>query len=92
MSKRITKDGHEVEAKGLTMTVSLSDEDKTKINKIRDEIRSVAAENKRLRELVYDMLRWMPCSWPCDMCERYRHLDGCEFELRMHELEVEVDG
>ena len=45
-------------------------------------------ENQRLSELVWDMVRWMPCRMPCRACERYRHLEGCEFDIRRKELGV----
>ena len=47
------------------------------------------AENEQLRELVRDMLRWMPCPKPCSRCERYKYPEGCEFEIRRRELGME---
>lgn len=43
-----------------------------------------------LRELVRDMLHWMPCKRPCQRCERYRYPEGCEFEIRRRELGVDA--
>lgn len=54
--------------------------------------KEMEAENAKLRELVRDMLRWMPCPHPCGRCERYHYPNGCEFELRRRELGVEVNG
>lgn len=55
-----------------------------------DAIDRLDAENAKLRELVLDMLRWMPCPAPCGRCERYRYPEGCEFEIRRRELGVEL--
>ena len=51
-----------------------------------DQLRT---ENAKLRELVADMLHWMPCVRPCGHCERYRYPEGCEFAIRMRELGVD---
>ena len=43
-------------------------------------------ENAKLREMVEDMLRWMPCPRPCSHCERYVYPEGCEFKIRGRKL------
>lgn len=47
-------------------------------------------ENEKLRELLRDMLHWMPCKRPCQSCARYRYPEGCEFEIRRRKLGVDV--
>ena len=69
--------------------VLLSKEEKELI--ISDFLR-MQEENARLHELVWDMLRWMPCNRPCRRCERYHYPDGCEFELRMRKIRTEEDS
>lgn len=59
---------------------------------ILSEIKRLYEENDRLRELGWDMLRWMPCHRPCSRCERYKYPNGCEFEQRMRKLGIEVDN
>lgn len=43
-------------------------------------------ENEKLRELLRDMLHWMPCKRPCQSCARYRYPEGCEFEIQRRKL------
>ena len=54
-------------------------------------INALDDENAKLWELVYDMLRWMPCPTHCYHCERYHYPEGCEFEIRRRKLGIEVD-
>ena len=54
------------------------------------ETEQLKVENHRLRELVRDMLHWMPCKRPCQRCERYRYPEGCEFEIRRRKLGVDA--
>lgn len=61
-----------------------------KINPLVRRILELEVENAELRELVRDMLHWMPCKRPCQQCERYRYPEGCEFEIRRHKIEVET--
>lgn len=60
------------------------------IERIKAEFEYLQTENTKLRELVRDMLHWMPCQRPCQRCERYRYPEGCEFEIRRRKLGVEV--
>lgn len=83
--------GDSAEVKGLTVTVRLGDESIEQIKReVKEEFRVILKENEKLRELVRDMLRWMPCPKNCLVCERYRYPEGCEFEQRWRELGIEV--
>ena len=55
---------------------------------MRRYVDTLQDENDQLRELVRDMVHWMPCQRPCGHCERYRYPEGCEFASRWRELEV----
>lgn len=52
-------------------------------------VQELEKDNAKLRELVRDMLRWMPCPRPCSRCERYRYPEGCEFDIRRREMGID---
>lgn len=54
----------------------------------KEEAASIRKYIDELRDLVLDMLHWMPCQLPCQRCERYRYPEGCEFEIRRRKLGV----
>ena len=59
---------------------------------LHERVEQLERENAELRELVGDMLRWMPCPKPCRFCERYVYPEGCEFALRFRKLGIGVEG
>lgn len=76
-----TDNGDEVRVQGLTVTVEFGERTKAEVLCAVEDVR---AENAKLRELVCDLRLQLSCAYDSKELE--------EFDERMEELGIEVDG